>query len=111
MSDAEENGSRLNETVKELTSEERMRRQELRSDAEVFQTLIKHPGWPRYMAMIEKVGNNFNIRIMQPLPNMDAALGAEHAKGALYGLSLAAQLPSAKIREAADLKSDGDGEN
>lgn len=53
--------------------------------------------------MIEKVGNNFQTNLMQPLNNSFECVKTEFAKGALTGLSLAAQLPSAKIKEAAEL--------
>lgn len=94
----------------ELASEERSKRAQVKSDAELFQGLIKHPGWPRYIAMIEAVSQNFYKTAMKPLENVMQVTTTEHAKGALTGLSLAAQLPSAKIREAEELKRPADDE-
>lgn len=102
MSDAENELN--NETVDEIAAEERKRRAQLKSDAEVFQMLIKHPAWPRYISMLEQIGNNFNQRLMQPLENSFQSVKTEFAKGALTGIQAAASLPHAKIKEAADLK-------
>lgn len=88
----------------ELASDERAKRAQIKSDAELFQGLLKHPGWPRYIAMIEAVSQNFYKTAMEPLENVMLVTRMEHAKGALTGLSLAARLPSAKIREAEELK-------
>lgn len=92
-----------NETLEEISREERQRRHQLKADAEVFQTLVKHPGWARYMALCEVAGNNFNKTLMQPLENSLQVVKTEFAKGALYGIQGVASLPHAKIKEAADL--------
>lgn len=94
---------RRDEVVDELGREERQRRQQLRDDAEIFQTLVKHPGWARFMALCEVAGNNFNKTLMQPLENTQQVVKMEFAKGALYGIQGVASLPHAKIKEAADL--------
>lgn len=96
----------------ELASEARAKSREIKDDAELFKMLIKHPGWPRYLALIEQVGNNFNQKLMAPLENSFQCVKTEFAKGALTGIQACASLPYAKIKEAADLKNtdDGDGE-
>lgn len=94
----------MTKTTDDIASDERVRTRTIKQDAELFQTLVKHPGWPRYLAMIEQVGNNFQNKLMEPLGNALESVKTEHAKGALTGLSLAAQLPSLKIREAQELK-------
>lgn len=93
----------MSNTEEDIASQQRIERQQIRQDAEVFQSLLKHPGWPRYLAMIEKVGGNYHQEVMRPLNNSFESVKAEFAKGALTGLSLAAQLPSAKIKEAMEL--------
>lgn len=93
----------MDKTTKEIANSQRKDRTTVKADAELMQSLIKHPGWPRYMAMIEAVGQNFNNQMMQPLVNVMEVTKTEYAKGALTGLSVAASLPSAKIREASDL--------
>lgn len=94
----------MSDAQEEIESAQRSERAQIKSDAEVFQSLLKHPGWPRYIAMIEAVSQNFYKAAMKPLENVMLVTTTEHAKGALTGLSLAAQLPSAKIREAEELK-------
>lgn len=102
MSDADkvDNTTRVKN---ELASEERLRRQQIQTDAELFRALMAHPGWPRYRALIETVGQNFHQTIMKPNEDQNAAFKSEFAKGALNGLSLAVTLPSSKLKEAADL--------
>lgn len=90
-------------TEQDIASQQRIERQQIKQDAEVLQSLIKHPGWPRFMALIEKVGNNYQTEIMRPSQNSLELVKMEFAKGALTGLSAAAHLPSAKIKEAAEL--------
>lgn len=94
----------MSDAAHDIEAQQRIDRRQVRDDAEVFESLIKHPGWPRFLAMIEKVGANYHATVMRPLENTFEAVKPEFAKGALTGLSLAAQLPSAKIREAAELK-------
>jgi hypothetical protein len=91
-------------TEQDIAAQQRIDTQEVKQDAELFQTLLKHPGWPRYLAILEKVGNNFHTKLMEPLENSFQSVKTEFAKGALTGLSLAAQLPSLKIKEAAELR-------
>jgi hypothetical protein len=100
---------RREQVIDELTSEQRLQRQQIRDDAEVLQSLIKHPGWARYIALLEIAGNNFNKTLMQPLSSALESVRTEYAKGALYGIQGAASLPHAKIREAADLNKKTDG--
>lgn len=87
----------------EIAQEQRKDTSIIKADAELMQSLVKHPGWARYMAMIEAVGQNFNRTLMTPLNDVGETVKTEHAKGALTGLSVAASLPSAKIREASEL--------
>lgn len=94
----------------ELEADERARRREIKDDAELFKMLLKHPAWPRYMEMLEKIGNNFNQRLMTPLQNSFESVKTEFAKGALTGIQACASLPHAKIKEAADLGKSDDGE-
>lgn len=97
-------------TAKEIESDQRTQRRQIREDAELMEGLLLHPGWKRYLAMIESVGQNFNGQIMAPLSNVLECTKTEFAKGALTGLSLAVQLPSAKMREAKELSKSTDDE-
>jgi hypothetical protein len=93
----------MTDTRNEIESEQRSQRRQIREDAELLAGLMKHPGWPRYIALIEAVGQNFYHEAMMPLENLMLATKMEYAKGALKGLTLATSLPSAKIREASEL--------
>lgn len=99
--------------AQEIASEQRMENERLREDARLMQQLLAHPGWRRYVSMIEAVSQNYYLKIMTPMETSLEAVKMEHAKGTLNGLSLSAQLPSAKIREAADRLGSGvlDAEN
>jgi hypothetical protein len=99
-----------NDVATEIAAVQKKDRSTVKADAELMHSLMKHPGWGRYMTMIEAVGQNFHALAMKPLENLLEVGRAEHAKGTLNGLSLAAQLPSAKIREAADLNPAADVE-
>lgn len=93
------------DAVSEIEAKQRADRRQIRTDADLMIQLLKHPAWARYLALIEAVGQNFHTRLMTPMENSFEAVKMEHAKGALIALSLAAQLPSAKIREAEELRS------
>lgn len=91
------------DTIAEIETAQRAERVTVKNDADLFQGLMMHPGWKRYLALIEAVAQNYNKEAMRPLENVFEATKAEYAKGALFGLTLAATLPSAKIREANEL--------
>jgi hypothetical protein len=97
-------------TEEDIAAQQRIEAQQIRQDAETFQSLLKHPGWTRYLALVEKVGNNYHQQMLRPLENSFECVKTEFAKGALTGLSLAAQLPSSKIKEAQELKRPTDTE-
>ncbi len=90
-------------TKKEIESEQRAQRRQVKEDAELLAGLLKHPGWLRYLALIEAVGQNYYKEAIAPLENVLVATKQEYAKGTLFGLTLATSLPSAKIREADEL--------
>jgi hypothetical protein len=93
----------MTNTLEEIGAEQRRERQQIRKDAEVFTSLLAHPGWPRFLALLEAVGANYYGALVTPLENSFECVKAEYAKGALKGLTLAASLPSAKIKEAEEL--------
>ena len=90
-------------TIEEIEVAQRAERVAIKNDSELLQGLVKHPGWPRYLALIEAIAQNYNKQAMQPLENVFEVTKGEYAKGALMGLTLAAAAPSAKIREANEL--------
>lgn len=86
----------------EILAQQREIRRKTKEDAELLAGLIKHPGWARYIALIEAVGQNYNQTLNEPLENVMLVTKHEYAKGALKGLTLAASLPHLKMREAQD---------
>ena len=103
MDDAEEVKVGREATVEELSAAQRKERLQLKADAEVMISLTRHPGWATYMRMLESIGNNFNQKVMKPIENSFESVRVEYAKGALTGISAAASMPSAKIKEAREL--------
>lgn len=97
-------------TEDEIITQQREILRQVRSDAELMTQLMAHKGWPRYLALIEAVGQNYYKAAVAPLTTMDSALPAEYAKGALNGLTLAATLPQSKINEAKELNPRSDEE-
>lgn len=95
-------------TKQEIESEQRAERRKVKEDAELLEGLMKHPGWARYLALIEANAQVHHKKAMMPLENLMLATASEYAKGTLYGLTLAASLPSAKIQEAAELRQPDD---
>lgn len=89
-------------TAQEIAADQRKEHSILKADALLMRALMKHPGWPRYLSMIEASAQTWNNIAREPLGNLLEVGKLEHAKGTLNGLSLAAQLPAAKIRQAID---------
>ena len=92
------------DAIAELSQEERVRRRQVRTDAELFVQLLKHPAWPRYMALIETVAQNHHTAVMKPVESVLESTRIEYHKGVLNGLSAASMLPQMKIQEAHELR-------
>ena len=95
----------MDTAVDEIERKQREERQQIRSDAELFEAMMKHRAWPRYMALVERIAQNYHNIIMKPLDSVFEATKPEHAKGVLTGLTLATAVPGLKIREAQELRS------
>lgn len=91
------------DTLTEIEQKQRNDRRQTLEDAELFDTLLAHRGWSRYMVLIEAVAQNYHATIMKPLDNVMEATKLEFAKGVLSGLTLASALPQMKIKEAQEL--------
>ena len=89
--------------INEIEMQQRAQRRQIKEDAELFNDMMKHKGWGRYMALVEAISQNYHTTIMQPLENIMQATKPEFAKGVLNGLTLAIAIPSLKIREAHEL--------
>jgi hypothetical protein len=92
------------DTISDIERQQRADRQIVRADAELFVDLMKHKGWPRYMAIIETIAQNYHAAIMKPLDSSLEVVKVEFAKGVLSGLTLATAVPQMKIKEAQDMR-------
>jgi hypothetical protein len=55
------------DTVNEIERKQRAERQQIRSDAELFDDLMKHKGWARYMSLVRAIAQNYHASIMKTL--------------------------------------------
>jgi DNA-binding FadR family transcriptional regulator len=92
------------DTINEIEAAQRAAQRQIREDAELFGQLMKHKGWPRYMALVEAIAQNYHSTIMKPLDSVLEATKPEFAKGVLSGLTLATAIPQLKINEAHELR-------
>lgn len=100
----------MDQAVNEIDRQQRAERIHIREDAELFDAMMKHKGWGRYMALIEVIAQNYHATIMKPLDSVLDTTRTEFAKGVLSGLSLATAVPQLKIREAQELRRQVDEE-
>jgi hypothetical protein len=92
------------DTIDDIARQQRLERSQIREDAELFGDLMRHKGWGRYMALIEKVAQNHYANVMKPLDSSLECVKIEYAKGVLGGLTLATAIPQMKITEAQGLR-------
>jgi hypothetical protein len=92
------------DAIDDIERKQREERIQVRKVAELFESLMAHPGWPKYIALVETIGQNYHGTIMKPLENVFEATKIEFAKGVLSGLSLATAIPRLKINEAQELR-------
>ena len=98
------------DTSNEIERKQREERRQVIEDAELFNALMTHKGWGRYMALIEAVAQNYHATIMRPLDSSLEVTKLEFAKGVLSGLTLATAVPGMKIKEAHDVRPQEDDE-
>jgi len=92
------------DTINEIEQQQRTQRRQIREDAELFDELMKHKGWPRYLSLVESIAQNYHATIMKPLDNALETTRTEFAKGVLSGLTLATAIPQLKINEAHEMR-------
>jgi hypothetical protein len=98
------------DTMSDIAAKQREERAKIRADADLFVELLRHPGWPRYVELVQTVAQNYHATIMKPLESILECGKIEFAKGVLSGLSLASTLPTMKINEARELRREADDE-
>jgi len=92
------------DTMSDIERQQREQARTTRADAELFVDLMKHPGWPRYMSLVETIAQNYHGVIMKPLDSSLEVVKIEFSKGVLSGLTLATAVPTMKIREAQEMR-------
>ena len=65
-----------------------------RDRAEVFASLLKHPGWMIYEDMLQGQIQQFGDLVLEPVAGLDGVFTQEFIKGTLKGLILARDMPS-----------------
>ena len=94
----------MDKVVDEIEAKQRAERRQIIEDAELFQGLLTHKGWPRYVALVEAMAQNYHAIVMRPLELTYEVTKPEFAKGVLNGLSIATAAPGMKIAEARTLQ-------
>jgi hypothetical protein len=94
-----------------LEDDRRQQTAEINRDAELMEQLLNHPGWKRYISLVESVGQNYFAQVAAPLENIFEATKGEYAKGTLNGLTLATSLPRSKIEESKSLRNPSNEED
>lgn len=100
----ESNGRYGGVMVDDIQQDVREQNAQVHRDAEVLTQLLAHPGWKVFCSLVETVGQNFYMQLVQPLETVDGCVKAEYAKGTLNGLQTAVDLPARKIAESKSLR-------
>jgi hypothetical protein len=76
--------------LSDIDAQQRMERRQIREDAELFGELMKHKGWGRFVALVERVAQNYHAQVMKPLDSSEVTkLSSRRVRSVV--LSLAAQ--------------------
>lgn len=72
--------------------------------AEVLGSLMKHPGWATYVAIIQAQVQSLSEEMLKPATGVDSLVASECIKGTMRGLLLAGALPSTIIEQMKGLQ-------
>lgn len=70
-----------------------------RDRAELFEPMVKTPGWLAYVEVLNSMIEQRGTEILGPAGSVDGAMRLEYIKGAMFGLLLARDLPSVTIQQ------------
>lgn len=82
-----------------------------RERVELFEVMVKTPGWKAYRELLEKHIESQGSILLNPAGSVDGAILQEYEKGTMRGLILARDLPALTIQRLRSLTSDPDTEN
>lgn len=68
-----------------------------RERAELFEALVKTPGWKVYTDLLNQKIEDLGSVILGPAGSVDGAIGLEYQKGTMRGLIIAKDLPHLTI--------------
>lgn len=96
--------------IDNLVREARKADREDKEMAQLFQLLVAHEGWKRYVALLEKRIQAMGDMVLSPAGSVNGAIALEYVKGAMSGMVMARDLPSVIIAamKAAGPATDGD---
>ena len=101
----------LRKEHEELLQEGRRQTKLDKERADVFEALVKSPGWKIYEELLGARIQALGGEILEPAGSVDGAIALEHVKGTMKGLILARDLPSIIIGNTkADTSAQGETE-
>lgn len=65
-----------------------------RKRADLFNGLMKHPGWVEYVELLNALINSRGMNVLMPGRSVDGLVALEFEKGAMSGLIMSRDLPS-----------------
>lgn len=103
MSETAGKQERRQQVADEVANDLRKERVEIKKQAEALLSLMAHPGWGVYRAIVTANAQNMMTQLQRPLKTPDEVMLQEYTKGALNGLSTALMIPQGKVDEAKSL--------
>lgn len=83
--------------IEDLRRQARAADREDKGLAELFEGMVLTKAWKAYMDLLNKRIEDLGATVLTPASSMDALIGLENEKGAMRGLIIARDLPSATI--------------
>lgn len=81
----------------QLAKDSRAADKEDRERAELFEAMVKTPGWKLYEALLNQMVEERGKTVLAPAGSVDGAVLLEYEKGTMRGLIIAKDLPQLTI--------------
>lgn len=98
------------ERLAELIKESRETNRKDAMAAQVFEAMIATTGWSSYVRELDRRLQTFADQMLRPAGSLDGCLTQEFIKGAMFGLTLARDIPSVTIAAMKDLRPEAEEE-
>jgi len=92
--------SRVEELFKQARKADKIDRERI----ELFEMLVKTPGWQAFVEILNAKIQLFADQVMSPAGTRDGLVALEYVKGAMSGLIMARDIPSVTIAAKPDLR-------